>query len=70
MQQFKSGALRVLVATDVAGRGLDVKDVTAVVNYDAPTTGTNAVLCTDDSSVPADWKCGTWSGAPKKFTSS
>jgi len=26
MQQFKSGALRVLVATDVAGRGLDVKD--------------------------------------------
>ena len=37
---------------------------------DAPTTGTNAVLCTDDSSVPADWKCGTWSGAPKKFTSS
>ena len=34
--QFRAGALPVMVATDVAGRGLDVKDVTAVVNYDAP----------------------------------
>ena len=28
--------MRVLVATDIAGRGLDVKDVRAVLNYDAP----------------------------------
>ena len=34
--QFRAGALPVMVATDVAGRSLDVKDVTAVVNYDAP----------------------------------
>jgi ATP-dependent RNA helicase DDX5/DBP2 len=33
---FKTGKLRVLVATDVAARGLDVKDVTDVVNYDFP----------------------------------
>lgn len=33
---FKSGTLRMLIATDVAARGLDVKDVGAVVNYDMP----------------------------------
>jgi hypothetical protein len=31
---FKDGACPVLVATDVASRGLDVKGVSAVVNYD------------------------------------
>ena len=36
LQQFKLGTARLLIATDVAGRGLDVKDVRAVVNYDAP----------------------------------
>ena len=43
MQQFKSGALRVLVATDVAGRGLDVKDVGVVINYDAPSSAEDYV---------------------------
>lgn len=33
---FKAGSTPVLVATDVASRGLDVKGVTAVVNYDLP----------------------------------
>ena len=33
---FKRGRFRVLVATDVAARGLDVDDVTHVVNYDLP----------------------------------
>jgi ATP-dependent RNA helicase RhlE len=33
---FKSGQYRVLVATDVAARGLDVEDITHVINYDLP----------------------------------
>ena len=39
---FKDGTLRMLIATDVAARGLDVKDVGVVVNYDMP-AGVNAV---------------------------
>lgn len=34
---FRSGATRVLIATDIAARGIDVPDVTHVVNYDLPT---------------------------------
>jgi ATP-dependent RNA helicase DeaD len=36
LKQFKDGSLRVLVATDVAARGLDIDDVDAVFNYDVP----------------------------------
>ena len=36
LQTFRSGDLRVLVATDVAARGLDIDDVDAVFNYDVP----------------------------------
>ncbi len=36
MQRFKSGKLPVLVATDVASRGIDVDDVDCVINYDIP----------------------------------
>ena len=33
---FKSGYIKLLIATDVASRGLDIKDITHVVNYDFP----------------------------------
>ncbi len=33
---FKSGKYRVLVATDIAARGLDVNDIALVINYDLP----------------------------------
>jgi ATP-dependent RNA helicase RhlB len=36
LDAFKTGKLRVLVATDVAGRGLHIRDVTHVVNYTLP----------------------------------
>jgi len=36
MKRFRSRALQMLVATDVAARGLDVKDVTHVINYNLP----------------------------------
>ena len=42
MNAFKVGQLRMLIATDVAARGLDVKDVGLVINYDMP-TGVNGV---------------------------
>ncbi len=36
MQDFKSGHLQVLVATDIAARGIDVDDISHVINYDLP----------------------------------
>ena len=36
MQRFRAGKLPVLIATDVASRGIDVDDVDCVVNYDIP----------------------------------
>jgi len=38
MHQFRSGQRSILVATDVAQRGLDIKDIRYVVNYDVPKT--------------------------------
>ncbi|KAK6160945.1 hypothetical protein DH2020_004326 [Rehmannia glutinosa] len=37
LNQFRSGKSPVLVATDVAARGLDIRDIRVVVNYDFPT---------------------------------
>ena len=39
LNKFKSSALKILVATDVAARGLDVKDIDTVINYDFPHSG-------------------------------
>src|SRR5262249_28731140 len=36
LNDFKAGALRVLVATDIAARGIDVDGISHVVNYDFP----------------------------------
>ncbi len=36
MGDFRSGAVNILIATDVAARGIDVPDITHVINYDMP----------------------------------
>ena len=36
LEKFKTGALPILIATDVASRGLHIPDVTHVINYDLP----------------------------------
>ena len=36
LEAFKSGAVRVLVATDVAARGLDIEDLPFVINFELP----------------------------------
>jgi ATP-dependent RNA helicase RhlE len=38
MQGFRDGTYRILVATDIASRGLDVEDIARVVNFDVPPT--------------------------------
>ncbi len=43
LNQFKEGATKILIATDVSARGIDVPDVDFVVNYDLPDQAENYV---------------------------
>ena len=43
MKRFRSGELKVLIATDVSARGIDIPNVELVVNYDLPDTVENYV---------------------------
>ena len=36
METFKGNKIRILVATDVVARGLHIKDISFVINYDFP----------------------------------
>ena len=65
MRAFRNGKIDVLVATDVASRGLDVDDVTHVINYECPEddkaylhrTGRTGRACRDGIAVTfVDWR--------------
>ncbi len=43
MQRFREGELKILIATDVSARGIDIPDVDQVVNYDLPDAAENYV---------------------------
>ena len=43
MKSFKAGQVKILVATDVAARGIDVDDLAMVINYDLPVEAENYV---------------------------
>jgi ATP-dependent RNA helicase RhlB len=43
MERFKNGSIKILVATDVASRGIHVEDITHVINYDLPQDAENYV---------------------------
>jgi ATP-dependent RNA helicase RhlE len=43
LEGFKSGKYRILVATDIAARGIDVKEIELVLNYDLPDESENYV---------------------------
>lgn len=41
IEKFEKGELRILIATDIIARGLDIQDVTHVVNFDTPSNANN-----------------------------
>ena len=43
MSQYKNGQLKILVATDVASRGIHVEDISHVINYDLPQDSENYI---------------------------
>jgi len=43
MRQFRSGSSRVLITTDLLARGIDVQQVSLVINYDLPSNRENYI---------------------------
>ncbi len=43
MKEFRSGSTRVLITTDLLARGIDVQQVSLVINYDLPTNRENYI---------------------------
>ena len=52
LDRFRDGSKKILVATDVAARGLDVDGITHVVNYDLPD---ETEVYVHRSGGPAEW---------------
>lgn len=43
MKQFRSGSSRVLITTDLLARGIDVQQVSLVINFDLPSNRENYI---------------------------
>ncbi|KAJ2377656.1 translation initiation factor eIF4A, partial [Coemansia sp. RSA 2611] len=43
MKEFRSGSSRILITTDLLARGIDVQQVSLVINYDLPTNRENYI---------------------------
>ena len=43
MKEFRLGASRILITTDLLARGIDVQQVNVVINYDLPTNRENYI---------------------------
>ena len=43
MNEFRSGSSRILIATDLLARGIDVQQVSLVINYDLPANKENYI---------------------------
>jgi len=65
---FKSGRVRVLVATDIAARGIDIDDVTHVVNFDVPEVRRPTCTASAAPRVPArrGWRCRSWTSTSRE----
>ncbi len=63
MREFRSGSSRVLITTDLLARGIDVQQVSLVINYDLPTNRENYI----HRQVLVRWVFGTVQGVPNTF---
>ena len=65
IDRFRNNRLQILIATDVAARGLDIKDIDTVINYDFP-VGTSGV---EDTCIASDVRVvARTKDAPTPFT--
>ena len=53
LRGFKSGHFRIMVATDIAARGLDIESISHVINFDMPTPPTPTSIASAGQGVPS-----------------
>ena len=66
LEEFKTGKVKLLIASDLAARGIDVDGITHVVNYDIPDNPDDYVHRMDGPPEPAEKAPLGPSSAPMK----